>query len=69
MYNDAFLQKKLEQRKEQNALRQLKIPAGKIDFCSNDYLGIVHNNLLNKKIDPVLKQVQQVQDYWQAIIV
>ncbi len=55
MYNDAFLQKKLKQRKEQNALRTLKLPSGKIDFCSNDYLGIVHNNLLNDKIDAHLK--------------
>ena len=55
MYNDAFLQKKLEQRKEQNAFRTLKPPSHKIDFCSNDYLGIVHNNLLNDKIDTHLK--------------
>ncbi len=51
MYNDDFLQKKLAQRKEQNAFRRLKLPSGKIDFCSNDYLGIVHNNLLNDEID------------------
>lgn len=55
MYNDAFLQKKLEQRREQNALRTLKLPSGKIDFCSNDYLGIVHNNLLNDEVDVHLK--------------
>lgn len=55
MYNDSFLHKKLQQRKEQNAFRQLKLSADKIDFCSNDYLGIVYNNLLNEKIDPDLK--------------
>ncbi len=55
MYNDSFLEKKLQQRKQQNAFRQLRLSAGKIDFCSNDYLGIVHNNLLNKKIDHNLK--------------
>jgi 8-amino-7-oxononanoate synthase len=55
MYNDSFLVKKLQQRKEQNAFRKLKLPEGKIDFCSNDYLGIVHNNLLNKKIEYDLK--------------
>jgi 8-amino-7-oxononanoate synthase len=55
MYNDIFLQKKLEERTGKNALRQLKLPAGKIDFCSNDYLGIVHNNLLKNKIDVHLK--------------
>ena len=50
-----FLEKKLDQRKRQNAFRQLKLPASKIDFCSNDYLGIVHNNLLNEKINHNLK--------------
>lgn len=55
MYNDSFLEKKLQQRKEQNAFRQLKPANGKIDFCSNDYLGIVHHNLLNEKLSPGLK--------------
>lgn len=30
---------KLEQRKSENALRELKVNDGLIDFCSNDYLG------------------------------
>jgi 8-amino-7-oxononanoate synthase len=55
MYNDDFLQKKLAQRREQNAFRTLKLHSGKIDFCSNDYLGVVHNSLLNNKIDVHLK--------------
>lgn len=41
-----FLHKKLSERKQQNAFRILGFPGDKIDFCSNDYLGIVHNNLL-----------------------
>lgn len=48
MYNDDFLNKRLIERKQQNAFRQLRLNEGKIDFCSNDYLGIVKNNLLNK---------------------
>jgi len=48
MYDDDFLNKKLNERKQQNAFRQLKLFEGKIDFCSNDYLGIVKNNLLHK---------------------
>lgn len=48
MYNDDFLQKKLDERKQQNALRQLRLPGILIDFCSNDYLGIVKNNLLQQ---------------------
>jgi len=55
MYNDSFLEKKLGQRKEQNSFRQLKLTGNKTDFCSNDYLGIVHNNLLNDKIAHSLK--------------
>jgi 8-amino-7-oxononanoate synthase len=42
-----FLYKKLHERTQQNALRQLRLSEGKIDFCSNDYLGIVANNLLS----------------------
>ena len=41
-----FLQKKLDERKAVNAYRSLRLPENKIDFCSNDYLGIVKNNLL-----------------------
>lgn len=47
MYPDDFLQKKLIERKESQAFRQLRLPEGKVDFCSNDYLGIVTNGLLN----------------------
>lgn len=43
---EEFLHKKLQERKEQNAFRQLNLPTGKIDFCSNDYLGIAKNKLL-----------------------
>lgn len=37
---EAFLEKKLEERKAQDAFRQLKLVSGMVDFCSNDYLGI-----------------------------
>lgn len=48
MYKDSFLLDKLNERAAQNALRKLQLPNGKIDFCSNDYLGVVKNNLLLK---------------------
>lgn len=53
--NDDFLDKKLQERISANALRSLKINKvqganGKIDFCSNDYLGIVKNKLIEKEI-------------------
>ena len=47
MYNDDFLDKKLNERRAQNAFRTLRVVDKKFDFCSNDYLGIVHNGLLN----------------------
>ncbi len=47
MYNDDFLHKKLDERKQQHAFRKLRLYENKIDFCSNDYLGIVKNNLLS----------------------
>jgi 8-amino-7-oxononanoate synthase len=55
MYDDSFLEKKLNERLNKNALRELKLPGNTIDFCSNDYLGIVHDSLLNDKIDKHLK--------------
>ena len=42
-----FLHKKLEERIQQNAYRLLRLPDDKIDFCSNDYLGMVKNDLIN----------------------
>lgn len=48
MYNDAFLFKKLKERLDQNAFRKLRLTEDKIDFCSNDYLGIVKNSLLHE---------------------
>lgn len=47
MYHDDFLQKKLNERQQQNAFRQLRLNDLKTDFCSNDYLGITKNNLLS----------------------
>lgn len=46
MYPDDFLHKKINERIENHSLRQLKLPAAKADFCSNDYLGIVKENKL-----------------------
>lgn len=45
-----FLHKKLQERKELQAFRQLKLPGNMIDFCSNDYLGIVKNGLLEQAL-------------------
>jgi len=47
--NDDFLLKKLSERRQQQAFRQLVLTTGRIDFCSNDYLGIVRNRLIEDK--------------------
>lgn len=47
MHED-FLNKKLQDRIDANALRSLIVNKNKIDFCSNDYLGIVKNKLIEK---------------------
>ena len=44
---EEFLNKRLNERREQNAFRQLKLPAQKIDFCSNDYLGISARRMIS----------------------
>jgi 8-amino-7-oxononanoate synthase len=46
MYSDDFLRGKLQERIENNSLRQLRQFSGMVDFSSNDYLGINHNGLL-----------------------
>ncbi|MES2329185.1 MAG: 8-amino-7-oxononanoate synthase [Bacteroidota bacterium] len=46
MYRDDFLNKKLNERKDNNSFRELRLPDGKVDFCSNDYLGVVKNHKL-----------------------
>ena len=47
MYQDNFLNSKLNERIANKALRKLKLTNNLIDLCSNDYLGIVKNSLLN----------------------
>lgn len=51
--SEDFLHKKLNERKEQHAFRQLRLPDGKTDFCSNDYLGIATNGLIEKSLSAI----------------
>jgi 8-amino-7-oxononanoate synthase len=50
--NEDFLDKKLQERKDAHAFRSLVVNGHKIDFCSNDYLGIVKNKIIEKSISP-----------------
>jgi 8-amino-7-oxononanoate synthase len=45
--NEEFLNRKLQQRKDDQSFRELRHGKGGVDFCSNDYLGIVRNGLLH----------------------
>lgn len=55
MSQENFLEKKLQERRDQQAFRTLRLPEGKTDLCSNDYLGIIHNGLLETTEAPWLK--------------
>ena len=51
------LQDKLNQRREANALRQLKVPnAELVDFSSNDYLGFSKNQAIFSRTGEILKE-------------
>ncbi|RNI33694.1 8-amino-7-oxononanoate synthase [Hanamia caeni] len=53
--DEYFLDNKLRDREESHSLRSLSITdESMIDFCSNDYLGIVKNKLVEKSITPRL---------------
>ncbi len=52
--NEDFLDKKLKERQDANALRTLRLNDDAVDFCSNDYLGIVKNRLLEDAINKTL---------------
>ena len=49
--NENLLEKKLKEREQANALRVLRLNDDAIDFCSNDYLGIVKNKLIEESIN------------------
>jgi 8-amino-7-oxononanoate synthase len=50
------MEKMLERRKEENALRQLLPSSGLIDFFSNDYLGLARSSeIFNRSVD-ILKE-------------
>lgn len=47
---DAILQDKLTQRGNNGLLRSLRVAHGKVDFCSNDYLGLSRAPELRRRI-------------------
>ena len=55
--NETFLLEKLAERRRQNAFRSLCLPTGKIDFCSNDYLGIALQSAFNNQSPTTISQL------------
>jgi 8-amino-7-oxononanoate synthase len=53
--SDAFIKKKLEERRIAGIYRTLKTETRLIDFCSNDYLGFARSSTLKNKIDEEVK--------------
>ena len=48
--DEDFLDKKLNERITESAYRYLRVSDDKVDFFSNDYLGMVRNNLVGKEL-------------------
>jgi len=48
--NEDFLQRKLDERKAQNALRELPETRQLVDFCSNDYLGFTRESVASQQM-------------------
>jgi len=48
--DEHFLTRKLRERTEATALRSLRHSGNQVDFCSNDYLGIVKNGLIERAL-------------------
>ena len=54
-----YIAGKLEQRKQENNFRSLKIIAGLTDFYSNDYLGFARDEELKKRVEDEVKSANQ----------
>ena len=58
-----FLHKKLSERKEQSAYRQMRLSSGMVDFTSNDYLGIARNKVIEKEMAENHKQASSTMSH------
>jgi 8-amino-7-oxononanoate synthase len=60
MQKEDFLQAALAKRREQHALRQLRLGGHRTDFCSNDYLGLARSEKVQENAHAIAKQLDQV---------
>lgn len=61
MQEEEFLARKLAERAQKQALRQLAFSRAKVDFCSNDYLGLAGNELFRRFLAD-----EQSEHLWEA---
>jgi 8-amino-7-oxononanoate synthase len=59
---ETWLEKMLALRKEKDLFRELKTTKGVIDFCSNDYLGLAHSEVLYNRIKQRYEALQVKQN-------
>lgn len=52
----SFLTRLLDERREQQSLRELRLPGDKVDFCSNDYLGLARNAAVREHIHTLMEE-------------
>ena len=55
---EGWMKKALQQRSEKGTLRNLSVSENKIDFVSNDYLGLAQSEKLYQLIEEKYKQLQ-----------
>lgn len=60
MQKEDFLRNALEKRREQHAFRQLRTGGQRIDFCSNDYLGLARSERVQEEALQICRQLPQV---------
>jgi len=53
---ESYLEKRLEERRQNQSLRRLSVNQNLIDFCSNDYLGFAQSEVLARKIQAFLQE-------------
>lgn len=52
----SFLTRLLDERREQQSFRELRLPGDKVDFCSNDYLGLARNAVVREYIHTLMEE-------------
>lgn len=58
MQKEDFLEAALQQRRDQQALRQLRVTTGLVDFCSNDYLGLARSERVQEGALTISRQLR-----------